>query len=96
MLVGASSGGRKTEVAAMCECRARSRSAMRGERLAGAVSQRRRCSSRPKPCALRLFGCHQPRRKFVPGCYALSVSAELPQHIEDILDNRGIKWRLPD
>ncbi|PSC73674.1 transcription elongation factor SPT4-like protein 2-like [Micractinium conductrix] len=35
-------------------------------------------------------------RKAVPGCYALSVSAELPQHIEDILDNRGIKWRQPD
>ena len=36
------------------------------------------------------------RRKFVPGCYALSVQGDLPQHIEDILDNRGIKWRLPD
>ena len=34
------------------------------------------------------------RRKFVPGCYALGVNAELPQHIEDILDSRGIKWRL--
>lgn len=76
----------------------------------------------------------------MPGCYALSVQAELPnvcgtavgalwcchvssrcrrrrcshacrcaptrgesfmparllQHIEDILENRGIKWRLPD
>lgn len=35
-------------------------------------------------------------KKFVPGCYALSVQAELPQHIEDILENRGIKWRLAE
>ncbi|KAI3425004.1 hypothetical protein D9Q98_008385 [Chlorella vulgaris] len=35
-------------------------------------------------------------KNFVPGCYALSVQTDLPQHIEDILENRGIKWRLPD
>lgn len=33
-------------------------------------------------------------RKHVPGCYALSVDAQqLPQHIEDILADNGIKWQ---
>lgn len=33
-------------------------------------------------------------RKHVPGCYALSVEVDqLPQHIEDILADQGIKWR---
>ncbi|KAK9805669.1 hypothetical protein WJX72_010935 [[Myrmecia] bisecta] len=30
--------------------------------------------------------------KFAPGCYALSVQSELPQHIEDILDDNNITW----
>ncbi|KAK9835377.1 hypothetical protein WJX81_005817 [Elliptochloris bilobata] len=30
--------------------------------------------------------------KRMPGCYALRVQADLPQHIEDILDNNNITW----
>ena len=35
-------------------------------------------------------------RKHVPGCYALWVHQELPQHIEDILENEGVKWKRPE
>ena len=35
-------------------------------------------------------------RNAVPGCYALSAANEVPPHIEDILDNRGVKWRRAD
>eukprot|EP00884_Botryococcus_braunii_P014732 jgi/Botrbrau1/2325/Bobra.39_1s0014.1 len=30
--------------------------------------------------------------KFVPGCYALEVQQDLPQHIEDLLENNNITW----
>lgn len=30
-------------------------------------------------------------KKRTPGCYALAVNADVPQHIEDILDAEGIK-----
>lgn len=30
--------------------------------------------------------------KFVPGCYALALTTEIPQDIERILDNQNIRW----
>lgn len=33
-------------------------------------------------------------RNHVPGCYAISVDVDqLPQNIEDILADHGVKWR---
>lgn len=32
-------------------------------------------------------------RKHVPGCYALSVESSLQPHIEEILENHGVKVR---
>lgn len=75
-------------VAAMCGMAGGARRTVRTRRSKHAAAT---TSNRVAPPAMACC-C----RKFVPGCYALSVQAELPQHIEDILDNRGIKWRLPD
>lgn len=35
-------------------------------------------------------------RKHVAGCYALTVEADLPQHIMEILDSQGIVLRQDD
>jgi hypothetical protein len=32
----------------------------------------------------------------VPGCYALNVNPDLPQHIEDLLESHGRKVVQPD
>ncbi|KAL6770937.1 hypothetical protein ACKKBF_B33290 [Auxenochlorella protothecoides x Auxenochlorella symbiontica] len=33
-------------------------------------------------------------KNHVPGCYALSVDVQqLPQHIEDIMSDNGVKWK---